>query len=161
MNTIDTSSTLFVPCNRCHARTQHALRGECKRTDRGFDDASRTEIQFAETYTLLQCQVCGQGRLQVVMWNSENDHSLPSFFPPPECRRPPEWLNEIEQRLRVLLKEVYAALDGGMYAIALMGVRSVLDVWVSGQTYGRKDFPTKLNTLVQLGSLSVLSPTEN
>ena len=154
MNTIDTSSTFFVHCNRCHAETHHALRGECKKTDRCFDDASRIEIQFSETYTLLQCQVCGQGRLQVVLWNSENDESPPTFFPPPECRRPPDWLKDIEQQLRALLKEVYAALDAGMYAIALMGIRSVLDVWVSSQTSGRKDFPKKLENLVQLGSLS-------
>lgn len=154
MHTIDTSSTFFVHCNRCHAGTHHALHGECKKTDSDFDEASRTEIQFAETYSLLQCQVCGQGRLQVVFWNSENDESPPVFFPPPECRRPPDWLKDIEQRPGVLLNEVYAALNAGMYAIALMGVRSVLDVWVSGQTPGRKNFPTKLETLVQLGGLS-------
>jgi hypothetical protein len=154
MKTIDTSSTVIVNCNRCHAETNHAPQGVCKKTDHGFDEASRTHVHFAETYTLLQCQVCGQGRLQVVMWNSENDHSPPSFFPPPECRRPPQWLEEIDQPMRVLLNEVHTALDAGMYAIALMGVRSVLDVWVSSQTTGRKPFPEKLENLMALGTLS-------
>lgn len=154
MKTIDKASTIVVHCNRCHGESHHALRGECKKTDRSFDEASRTEIHFAETYSLLQCQVCGQGRLQVVMWNSENDHSPPTLLPAPECRRPPEWLSELEQPLRALLKEVYAALDAGLYAIALMGVRSLLDVWVSQQTSGKNDFPKKLGKLAMIGTLS-------
>ena len=102
----------------------------------------------------MQCQVCGQGRLQVVMWNSENDHSPPIYFPNPECRRPPEWLGTLEQPLRTLMKEVYAALDAGMYAVAIMGVRSVLDIWVSKQTSGKNNFPMKLSELATQGALS-------
>lgn len=154
MTTIDTSSSVFVHCNRCHAETHHVLRGECKATDHCFDEVSRTQIDFAETYTLLQCQICGQGRLQVVMWNSENDGSPPSLFPCSEFRRPPEWLNDLEQTQRFLLKEIYAALDIGMYAVALMGVRAVLDVWVSNQTSGGNNFPKKLGPLVTYGTLS-------
>lgn len=154
MTTIDTSSSVRVHCNRCHAETHHALCGECKTTDQCFDEVSRTQIDFAETYSLLQCQVCGQGRLQVVTWNSENDHSPPNLFPPSEFRRPPEWLNDLEQTQRFLLKEIYAALDAGMYAVALMGVRAVLDVWVSNQTSGGSDFAKKLGPLVTLGTLS-------
>lgn len=154
MTTIDTASSVFVHCNRCHGETYHALRAECKKTDHGFDESSQTEIHFSETYSLLQCKVCGQGRLQVVKWNSENDHSPPSFFPPPVCRRPPDWLQDLEQPLQDVLKEVYAALDAGLYAIALMGVRSVLDVWVSSQTSSRT-FPDKLGCLRSIGTLSL------
>lgn len=154
MTTIDTSSSVLVHCNRCHAETRHALRGECKKTDNYFDEEYRIEIRFAETYSLLQCQVCGQGRLQVVMWNSENEYSNPILLPSPECRRPPEWLDAIEPPLCVLLKEIYRALDAGMYAIALMGVRSVLDLWVSEQTSFTNNFPRKIQELVRLGTLS-------
>lgn len=154
MTTIDTASKVLVHCNRCYAETYHEERGQCKKTDRVFDDASRTEIHFAETHSLLQCQVCGQARLQVVMWNSENDESPPKFFPPPNCRRPPDWLQALEEPLRALLTEVYSALDAGMYAIALMGVRAVLDVWVSSRTSSRNDFSNKLSELATLGTLS-------
>ena len=154
MKTIDKTSTFHVHCNRCHAETHHALRGECQKIDSCFDESSRTEINFAETYTLLQCQVCGQGRLLVVMWNSENDHSPPTLIPAPERRRPPDWLGELEQPLRTLLKEVYAALDVGLNAIALMGVRSILDIWVSEQTTSKNNFPKKLGDLVNIGTLS-------
>ena len=154
MKTIDTTTNFQIHCNRCHAETPHASRGECRKTDSCFDEASRTEIHFAETYTLLQCQVCGQGRLQVVMWNSENDHTPPTLIPAPECRRPPDWLSELEQPLRTLLKEVYAALDAGMYAIALMGVRSVLDIWVSEQTSAKNNFLQKLEDLANIRTLN-------
>ena len=85
------------------------------------------------------------------MWNSENEYSNPILLPSPE---PPEWLDAIEPPLCVLLKEIYRALDAGMYAIALMGVRSVLDLWVSEQTSFTNNFPRKIQELVRLGTLS-------
>ena len=154
MTTIDTSSSFFVHCNRCHAETYHESRGECKATANHFDEASRIDIYFADTYSLLQCLVCGHGRLQLTIWNSENDSSPPILFPPSEFRRPPEWLNDLEQTHQFLLKEIYAALDAGMYAIALMGVRAVLDVWVTNQSSGGNYFPKKLAPLVTRGTLS-------
>lgn len=155
MATIDTTSKVWMHCNRCHSETYHEERGQCRKTDSVFDDASRTEIHFAETYSLLQCLVCGQARLRVIMWNSENDESPPRFFPPPSCRRPPDWLQDLEEPpLRVLLAEVYSALDAGMYAIALMGIRAVLDVWVSSQTSNLNDFSKKLSELATFGVLS-------
>lgn len=154
MTTINTSSDFYVHCNRCRGGTPHALRGECKQTDNCTDTASGVEIHFAETYSLLQCKVCGQGRLQLVTWNSENDHSEPIFYPAPQLRQPPPWLGDLEQPLQALLKEVYAALNIGAYATAVMGVRSVLDVWVSGKTSNENHFPKKLAALVKIGTLS-------
>jgi Domain of unknown function (DUF4145) len=154
MNVIGPESSQIIYCNRCHSETLHALCGECKKKSSFLDDYSQVEVYFAETYSLFQCQVCGQGRLQVVNWNSENGDGPLIFHPAPECRRPPEWLMEIEGPQRAILSEVYFALNAGMYSIALMGVRSVLDVWVSEQTSG-KTFSLKLDELVKLGILSV------
>lgn len=154
MNTIDGTNDIFVYCNRCHADTNHGEHGHCKKTDRVIDDASQTEVQFAETYVLLQCQVCGQARLRLVEWNSENDASPAQFFPPPSRRRPPTWLEDLNEPLRSLLKEVYLALDAGLNAIALMGVRAILDVWVSSQTTTINNFKRKLQSLKSSSILS-------
>ncbi len=154
MATIDASTNVLAHCNQCRGGTPHAELETCKATDRTFDEPSRTEVHFVNTYTLLQCRVCGHARLRLLRWNSENDEGPPQFFPPPTNRQPPDWLHELEDPLRALLAEVYAALDAGMYAIALMGVRSVLDVWVSDRTTDRNDFPRKLKELVTDGALS-------
>lgn len=152
--TIDTSAGHFLYCNRCHSGTQHAERGNCKKVDKAFDEASRTTIHFAETYSLLQCLVCGQARMQVVLWNSESDESSAQVHPPPEIRRPPTWVEHVERPLRAALMDVYTALNAGMHAIALMGVRSLLDVWVSSNTSNDNNFGNKLAQLVALGTLS-------
>lgn len=154
MITVDTANVTYVHCNRCHAETPHEMRGGCKKTDCVHDDDSKTDIHFSETYSLLQCQICGQARLRQVLWNSENDESAPQFFPPPSHRRTPLWISELDYPVRVLLREVYRALESGLYSIALMGVRAVLDVWVSSQTSGRNDFPKKLSELAKIGTLS-------
>ena len=154
MATIITTSKAFVHCNRCQGETHHEVQGECKKISQVHDEDSRTDIDFEETYTLLQCQVCGQARLRQALWNSENDASPPQFYPPPSIRRPPDWLRELEYPTQVLLNEVYSALDTGTYSVALMGIRAVLDVWVSSQTSGRDGFPQKLNELARLGTLS-------
>lgn len=154
MKLIDTSSKEFLHCNRCHAGTHHKAHGECYKEDTAHDADSHTDIHFRETYTLLQCQVCGQACMRQMQWNSENDASPPKFYPPPSIRRLPSWLPELDHPTRVLLKEVYSALDAGTYSVALMGVRAVLDVWVSAQTSGRNDFPKKLRELATIGTLS-------
>ena len=52
------------------------------------------------------------------------------------------------------MAEVYSAMDYGLYGIALMGVRAVLDVWATSQT-SQKPFPAKLEEIAALGALSV------
>lgn len=154
MGTVNTSSQVLVYCNSCHAETYHKERGECTAKAETTDEPSRVVVHFVDTYTLLQCAVCGQARLRLVEWNSENEAGSPQFFPPPHVRRPPEWLCELDEPHRKLLGEVHSALDFGLYGIALMGVRAILDVWVSSQTSYRNDFPGKLAQIATLGGLS-------
>lgn len=152
MSTVDTSSKLYVPCRRCGSDTYHHQVGECVKRDQVVDQG--TQIDFAETYSLLQCQVCGQARMRLVLWNSENEESSPQYFPPSHRRRPPDWVGQLDERYAAPLNEVYAAYDAGFTAIATMGARAVLDVWVSSQSSNRNNFAAKLQCLRDLGTLS-------
>lgn len=154
MVTINTSAQEDVYCNICGSSTLHKSRGECKAESQVTDEPSCVVIRFVDTYTLLQCGVCGQAQLRKIEWNSENEEGPAKYFPPPHVRRPPAWLPELDEPHRKLLGEVYAAMDVGLYGVALMGVRAILDVWVSSQTSHGNDFPKKLEAIAALGSLS-------
>lgn len=152
MNTVDTSKYQYAPCNGCGGDTHHDAVGVCVKRDHSMD--SNVRVDFAETYSLLRCQVCQQARMRLVLWNSENDDSPPQYFPPPRRRRSPDWIDQLDEQYSALLTEVYAAYDAGFTAIAVMGARAVLDVWVSSQTSNLNNFNLKLQHLRDLGTLS-------
>ena len=153
MNTPTLPTPSFhAPCRRCAADTPHQLIGECKKFDHANDGP--IQIDFCETYSLIQCQVCKQGRMRQVFWNSENDDSPAEYFPPGRRRREPAWIDDLEDKYKGLLQEVYAAYDAGYTAIAAMGARAALDVWVSSQTPNIKGFSKKLEELRRLGTLN-------
>lgn len=152
MTTSNNASTFHAPCQRCGSETHHADIGECKKVSKiNYQDV---QIDFCETYTLIQCQVCEQARLRRVFWNSENDESPAEYFPPGRRRLPPFWVEGLNEIYKTLLQEVYAAYDSGYMAIALMGARAALDVWVSTQTSNTNGFKAKLNKLKEVGKLS-------
>lgn len=102
--------------------------------------------------------------MRQVFWNSENEDSPAEYFPPGRRRRQPAWIDELEEKYIDLLHEVYAAYDAGYTATAVMGARAALDVWVSSQTPSGNNFPKKLESLSQIGSLNarqieLLKPT--
>lgn len=162
MTNSSTASTFHAPCQRCGAETMHAHVGECKKTSQVDDHG--VHIDFCETYALIQCQVCAQARMRRIFWNSENEESSPEYFPPGRRRNPPAWVDGLDEKYKSLLQEVYAAYDAGYMAIALMGARAALDVWVSSQTSNTNNFNAKLRNLQQVGTLSarqieLLGPT--
>lgn len=153
--TSTTQRNQLIHCNRCTARTSHVHKGRCDHPSEEFDEGSRTNIQFNEAYELWQCLVCGQARLQVTLWNSENDAGSPAYYPPSRIRRWPEWMSTLDDTRRWLFEEVYDALDAGANSVAIMGLRAILDVWVTSQIPGAKmGFEKKLDALVKAGTLT-------
>jgi hypothetical protein len=164
MTTSNATLKFYAPCQRCGAETPHSLVGECRKVSSINDHG--VQIDFCETYSLIQCNICEQARLRRVFWNSENEASPPEYFPPGRRRRPPVWVDELDEKYKSLLQEVYAAYDSGYMATALMGARAALDIWVSTQTSNSNGFNAKLSKLKQAGTLSsrqieLLEPTFN
>ena len=152
----------FNFCNRCSGDTWHLIAGRTSNPSKDVIDGYT--ISFDEQSELLQCQVCHQTRLRVTLWNSENDWGTPTYYPPNATHRPPSWLHDLSEEDQELSKQIYAALDARSFSLALMGVRSLLDVYVSRHSGVNNDFQKKLAKLASLGALSakhieILTPT--
>lgn len=144
---IDKSNQPLIYCNFCKTETHHIFRGDCKSTNNCLDEASCAQINFVTTYSLLQCNACGQGCLQVSEWNSENGQTLLLLHPVRKITHPPEWIHRLEHEIKILLIDSYEAINHGMYALTAMGIRAILDTWVSQKTSSENNFANKLNKL--------------
>jgi putative hemolysin len=157
------SESLYVHCNQCGGETVHASQGQCQKTDScSLEDGYR--ISSSTTSKLLECQVCKSAQLQISNWNSENGEEVPLYFPSASKHKPPKWFVDIPNELKGLAKQIYLAMDSGSYSLALMGVRALLDVHVSGKSGMSNGFEKMLNKLVAEGALSadhmkILVPT--
>lgn len=157
-------SKSFNFCNRCGSDTWHLIAGHTSNPSAHAENGYT--IAFDELSELLQCQVCHQTRLRVTSWNSENEWGKPVYYPLAATHRPPSWLNDLPDEYRDLTKQIYAALDSQSFSLALMGVRALLDIYVSRHSGINNDFQKKLEKLASLGALSaknieMLTPTFN
>ena len=155
--------TVFVHCNRCAGDTWHLIAGQSKSNSEVVTEDGYV-VSFSQTSDLLECKVCKQTRLRVTDWNSENDSSPPSFYPPTSKHKAPAWLMELPPEYAQLAREIYPALDTGSLSLALMGTRALLDVYVSRHSGVSNDFRKKLEALQAQGALSakqikMLTPT--
>ena len=140
-----TSESSFTHCNRCQNKTWHSESKPFEKRGELQEDDGLT-ILFCDTSIMLECQVCQRTKLQVRNWNSENGSSL-NFFPPESTHRAPLWLKDMPNEYKGLALQIYPALDVGSYGLALMGVRALLEIYISNHTAVPHEFKKKLADL--------------
>jgi hypothetical protein len=93
------------------------------------------EIGIFYCHEMLKCGGCSSVILRRTSHFSEDDPGVNTveLFPPATSRRPPLWLDDLkgEQKTRVihdLLEEVYVGVQNGIKQLAVMGIRSVLEL---------------------------------
>jgi hypothetical protein len=77
-----------------------------------------------------------------------------AYYPPPISRQIPNWHYELPNDIRDLLEECYTALQSGSKRLAIMGARSVVDVFMITTLGDIGGFKQKLDELVKQGYLS-------
>ncbi|EIK94013.1 hypothetical protein PMM47T1_24004 [Pseudomonas sp. M47T1] len=104
---------------------------------------------------MLQCLGCETVVLRVDHWHSEYDMGDQSeFYPPRASRRPPLWMWQIPDGWRVLLAEIYTALQADSKRLAMMGARALLDVYMNDNVGDLRTFDLKLSALVEKGRIT-------
>ena len=138
-----------VFCNECGQETRH---------DQLFEYIAREElevdegwqIEYGTTYQMFACRGCDDVVMRSVEWHSEVDLSHPEkFFPPRVFRHPPKWIHGLADGYRSLLEEIYSALHAGCRRLAVMGSRTLLDVYLSSAVGEGGTFAEKLKHLVE------------
>jgi hypothetical protein len=103
---------------------------------------------------MLECRGCGSVTLRRRIISFDVDVDDTDYYPPPISRQIPRWHYELPDDIRDLLKECYSDLQSGSKRLAIMGARSVVDVFMNTELGDIGGFKQKLDELVKQGYLS-------
>lgn len=124
-----------VYCSSCERETNHAVLHSVENNwESDPEPTCGYSVRGGEKYFTLQCMGCNEIRLQHISWFSEADENTVLYFPASKLRKKPKWFVGLASELpanskfvRILLEEIYIALDNGIPNLAVMGVRSLLE----------------------------------
>lgn len=140
------SETTMAPCRRCLRETKHAVLSERKRS--GQDDVEGVgEVYWSDGYEMLECRGCEIVSLRHTHWWSEGEDDTVTYFPPAVSRPMPRWRYEVPHRIAELMGEVYTALNADCRSLALMGVRTLVDLLLVNKIGDVGTFAAKLQEL--------------
>jgi len=145
-------------CNKCLQETKHFVVAE--RVNSGSESVDprdpycRHEVSWKTTYKMLECCGCENISLQRKFYFSEYDEIEEEYYPPQISRQLPKWLNELPDEWCGLLKEVYLALHADSRRLALMGARTLIDLYMNEQLGDIGGFAQKIKKLELEGLIS-------
>jgi hypothetical protein len=146
-----------APCSDCLNLRRHNVLAMVSAEDNVFP-------VIMNHYRVIQCAGCGEVSFSS-SWSDDDAHAQEQnfqYFPSPVSRQLPRWLRrssfefkgEFENTIAELFKEVYAAVRGGQYRLAAMGVRSLLEQIMISQVGDQGGFASNLKTFLERGFIS-------
>jgi Domain of unknown function (DUF4145) len=143
-----TMKTTSAPCSTCLANTEHNVLY--------FVDG-RSDDWCDPHYDLLECAGCKDISLRLTL-NHIDDTSSVHYFPSPASRKVPDWLYEgnIARPLARLLHEIYQAVRGGQFRLAIMGVRALIEQVMIKKVGDNGSFVKNLDAFQQAGYVSLV-----
>lgn len=151
--TLDAKRCL-APCGECTKKTYHNILYSVSRT---------TSRDITNRHHLLQCGGC-ESVSMAHTYNSPHSKDV-TYYPSPVPRILPDWLFEFEigliggekeEQIGKLLQEVYAAVRGGQYRLATMGIRSVLEQVIVAKVGDHQTFSKNLEEFYAAGYISLV-----
>lgn len=144
---------LWSYCNKCSGITKHDCLSKKEET---HDESSGSyDYSWGKTSRFIECRGCEEVTLRVDWWHSERDLSeQTNYYPPRISRKAPAWHSHLPQHWQSLLSEIYAALHADSRTLAMMGVRTIIDIYMNETVGDTGGFDQKLNELVSRGHLS-------
>ncbi len=106
---------------------------------------------------MLECCGCESVSLKKEFYFSEWDDTEVEYYPPQVSRQLPRWYEELPGEMDELLQEVYSALHADSRRLALMGARTLVDMYMNEQLGDIGGFETKLSALERNGLISKLN----
>ncbi len=141
-------------CNGCSRSTDHEIVATRVVEDQEEDDGDGFQpFYWTDRYDMLQCRGCGAVSLRDIYEDASGDKRT-LYFPPRVSRRPPTWRWGLPVPLRDVLDEVYVALHNDGRRLALMGLRTVVDMLMLDEVGDKGSFQSKLKQLEVAGVIA-------
>ena len=143
-----TMKTTRAPCSTCLNNTEHNVLY--------FVDG-RNDDWCDPHYELLECAGCKDISLRLTLKHIGDTTSV-HYFPSPASRKVPDWLYEgnIARPLGSLLHEIYQAVRGGQFRLAIMGVRALIEQVMIQKIGDNGSFAKNLDAFQQAGYVSLV-----
>jgi hypothetical protein len=154
MDKIKEGDIQWVHCNQCRRKTQQEVIKIREVNEDEEVDASCGWIDWLTTYTMLECRGCAAVTLRRRTVSQTIGEDETTYYPPPISRQIPRWHYDLPKDIKELLKECYAALQSGSKRLAIMGARSVVEIFMNKSLGDIGGFKQKLNKLVEKGYLT-------
>lgn len=141
-------------CNSCRRHTKHDVLNRHVVDDSYVDEHGVEVSKF--TYTFLACRGCSTASLMVNYFDNLVGEYEPVLYPARTFRRLPQWSCQLNREWRELLQEIYSTLDAGSRRLAVMGARTLLDLYLTATVGNDGYFVERLEKLVRVGELAPL-----
>ena len=141
-------------CNQCERETRHLPMA------RGRNDNKITKDTF-EMYDVMRCTECYNIKLCIEQFDIPGpmmgDPELLSrtYYPPLSFRTKPNWYSQLNENYRLILDEVYSALDNSLYCLASTGTRTAIDQLIVEKVGDTGRFEDKIKALCDKGIIDV------
>ncbi|GGY11351.1 hypothetical protein GCM10007160_42980 [Litchfieldella qijiaojingensis] len=149
-----------IHCSRCLGTTTHSVEFETNTESHDdLDDLGRAIASSGVVYTVLKCDGCEHIVFRRRFWHTDMEpgeswECHTSWHPPLVSRQLPPWHRSLPATEERLLGEIYRALHGEAFTLAMMGLRALLDVYMVGKVGDQGGFTSKLKKLAEHGYLS-------
>jgi len=141
-------------CNNCQNKNDHTkLYTKEKKGSETFDQDIL--IYWSETYNLFECNGCHEIQLEKVFWFSEWEEVETTIFPPRISRKTPKWISSVPKNQKELLEEIYMAIAANCKQLAVMGARTLIDLFILDKIGDRGTFIEKITELQNKGFISL------
>lgn len=146
----DVSKITRAHCNRCGHDTKHEIVMERRTVGSEIVDPYQgIDISWSTTFLMLECCGCEEVMLKRSFWFSEADDTETKYYPPRVSRRRPSWVDTLPADYTSLLDEIYSALHADSRSLAMMGLRTLIDLFISRKLEDSPRFEEGLKELVR------------
>lgn len=150
-------SSIKAHCNECGGDRNHEVL-HSENTSWSDDESG---VDGADKYETLKCMGCEKIKLRHTSWFSEIDEPIVNYFPAAIFRPRPRWFSDLRRELsssndfvRMLLTEIYVALQNNLPSLAAMGVRSLIEKVMISKTGDKGSFVKNIAEFEKLGYVS-------
>jgi hypothetical protein len=116
-------------------------------------------INSSDTYQIVQCLACNYVGFRHVNWFEPTEDWDVNEYPAPQPPHLPPWHAKLPSGIAGLFLEVHSALSADNRRLALMGLRSLLDMVANEKVGDRPTFRDKVDALVGAGVITARNRT--
>jgi hypothetical protein len=155
------ADTIKAHCNDCGASRNHVVL--CADQNRWTEYDQDGDPVWHETalYEMLKCCGCDHVTMRLTEDGPWQDALQVRYFPPSLSKKPPKWLHQLKfmtgdhgKYIGSLLQQIYAAFQNDLNALAVMGVRALMEFIMISQSGDQGTFPKNLATFKETGHVS-------